>query len=58
MVGLSALMCHFTRSLYASAKIHTVSMLMSLSYAPLALLATHVLVEFSVDTNPLVHTHT
>ena len=58
MVGLSVLMHHFTRSLYASTKIHIMSMLVSLSYAPLVLLATHVLVEFSVDTNALAQTHT
>ena len=47
----------YKKSLCASAKIHTMSMLVSLSYAPLVLLATHVLVEFSVDTNPLVQAH-
>lgn len=54
--GLSALVHHFTRSLYASTKIHATGMLVSLLYAPLKLLATRVLAGFTVNTNPLAQT--
>lgn len=49
---LSALMHHFMSSVYVNTRIHTTSMLATLSYAPLELLVIRVLAGFSVDVNP------
>ena len=40
----------FPNSLYANTRIHATSMLISLSYAPVDLLETHMRAGFSVDT--------